>query len=214
MPKPKSTTVKTYRVRVDCEGDEKVINFCKKYCETYIIVHHVTTTENPHYHFYAETTLSQGNFSNKIKTDMQVAGSDYSNKQCDLDRKSEFLSYLFNTKKGNVPRLVTYEGFSPIDIAIYRENADTIAREYEARVKSKKQTQYDVTEIVLERMQTADARNVETIYDIVQDVLKTCKMMARPNHVRDIIATVMARSGDPRLRTSIKENILKYFRYE
>ena len=132
MPKSKSTTVKTYRVRVDCEGDEKVINFCKKYCETYIIVHHVTTTENPHYHFYAETTLSQGNFSNKIKTDMQVAGSDYSNKQCDLDRKSEFLSYLFNTKKGNVPRLVTYEGFSPIDIAIYRENADTIAREYEA----------------------------------------------------------------------------------
>ena len=42
MPKSKSTTVKTYRVRVDCEGDEKVINFCKKYCETYIIVHHVT----------------------------------------------------------------------------------------------------------------------------------------------------------------------------
>ena len=90
----------------------------------------------------------------------------------------------------------------------------TRSQESMKQVKSKKQTQYDVTEIVLERMQTADARNVETIYDIVQDVLKTCKMMARPNHVRDIIATVMARSGDPRLRNSIKENILKYFRYE
>lgn len=214
MPKSKSTTVKHYRVRVDCEGDDKVTDFCKKYCEAYVIVHHVTTTENPHYHFYAETTLSQGNFSNKIKTDMQVAGSDYSNKQCDLDRKSEFLSYLFNTKKGNEPRLVTYEGFSPIDIAIYRENADTIAREFEAKMKSKNQTQYDVTEIVLERMSKTEAANVDTIYDIVQDVLKTCKMMARPNHVKDIIATVMARSGDPRLRNSIKDNILKYFRYE
>jgi len=203
-----------YRVRVDCEGDERVTEFCKKHCEKFLLVHHVTTTENPHYHFYAETTLSQGNFSNKIKTDMQVAGSDYSNKQCDLDRKSEFLSYLFNTKKGNVPRLVTYEGFSPIDIAIYRENADTIAREYEARLKSKNQTQYDVTEIVLERMSQTGAANVDTIYDITQDVLKTCKMMARPNHVKDIIATVMARSGDPRLRASIKDNILKYFRYE
>lgn len=214
MPKSKSSVVKAFRVRVDCEGDERLTDFCKKYCEKYLIVHHVTTTENPHYHFYAETTLSQGNFSNRIKTDLQVSGSDYSNKQCDEDRKLEFLSYLFNTKKGNIPRAVSYEGFSPIDVATFRESADTIAREFQTRMTTGKKTQYDVTEIVLERMEKSDARNVSAIYDIVQDVLKTCKMMARPNHVKDIIATCMARSGDPRLRQSIKDLTLKFFSYE
>lgn len=211
MPKPKATTIKAYRVRVDTEGDDRMIAFCKKYSETYLLVHHVTTTENPHYHIYLETWLSQGNFSNKIKTDLEVKGGDYSNKVCDPDRKLQYLSYLFNTKKGNQPRVVTYEGFSVIDVATYRENAQQIANEFATRMKEGKKTQADVAHIVLERMDERQTVFPEVIYDHVITVLKECRMMARPNHIKDIIATVMAYSTNRRAKDQIKELTLKFF---
>lgn len=211
MPKSPSTIVKSYRVRVDGLDDDKVLRFLKDSCSRWLLVHHVTTTENPHYHFYAETTYSQGNFSNKIKEVLGVRGADYSNKKCDDDRKIEYYSYMFNTKKGNQPRLVSYEGFSPIDVATYKANADQIAKEFTARITQSKKTQYDVVLLVLERIKSEF--EPELIYDVVIDVLKSCHMMARPHHVRDIIATVMAYSDDKKANSKVKDLTLKFFSF-
>lgn len=209
MPRQPSSTMKYFRVRIDGADDELVESFCKKSCDKYILVHHTTTTENPHFHFYAETRYSQGNFSNKIKADLKVTGGDYSNASCDYDRRFEYFSYLFNTKKGNVPRLVSYEGFSPIDIETYKANARTFELEFQAKLKTSKKTQIDVALIVCERL--SEAIYPELIYDEVIAVLKELRMMARPNHVKDIIATVMAYSGDARARKTIKDITLKFF---
>jgi len=203
--------MKMYRVRVDGEVDERLVDFCKKLCDKWLLVHHVTTTDNPHYHIYCESTLSQGNFSNKIKSVLGVSGGDYSNKTCDVDRKLEYLSYLFNTKKGNKPRLVSYEGFSPIDVEIYRENATKIAQEFQTRMKDQKKTQYDVAMTALGRMSDGQAHLPEYVYQVVIDVLKESKLMARPNHVRDIMATIMAYSDNRQARTLIKDITLKFF---
>lgn len=211
MPKPKSSVMKQFRVRVDCEGDERLIAFCKRYSEVYLLVHHVTQTENPHYHIYIETHLSQGNFSNKIKADLQVSGGNYSNKVCDPDRKIEFLSYLFNTKKGNEPRVVDYQGFSVIDIATYRENSQQIAREFAQKMKDGKKTQADVVHIVLERIDHQKCVFPEVIYDVVISVLKELRMMARPNHVKDIIASVMAFCDNRHAKQKVKDLTLKFF---
>lgn len=99
MPKSASSTIKAYRLRVDGDNDERVVDFLQKYCGKFLLVHHVTKTENPHYHAYCESTLTQGNFSNKVKQVLEVSGDAYSNKSCAADRKLEYLSYLFNTKK-------------------------------------------------------------------------------------------------------------------
>jgi hypothetical protein len=211
MPKPKSSVTKAFRVRVDAEGDELVNTFCKKYSSTYILVHHITTTENPHYHAYIETWLSQGNFSNKIKEELGVKGGDYSNKSCDPDRKIEYLSYLFNTKKGNQPRLVEYQGFSPLDVATYKANAQQIAKEFATRIKEGKKTQVDVVHLVLDRIHPDQTVFPNVIYEQVITVLKESRMMARPNHVKDIIASVMAFSDNKRARQQIKELTLKFF---
>ena len=211
MPKPKSTTIKHYRVRVDGLDDVKLISFCKEYSEVYLLVHHVTSTDNPHYHIYLETTYSQGNFSNKIKQILGVKGGDYSNAICDPDRKIEYLSYLFNTKKGNQPRVVAYEGFSVIDIATYRENSQQVAREFQQKMKDGKKTQVDVVHIVLERLDPDQCRFPHVIYDTVVSVLKESRMMARPNHVKDIIASVMAFSDSKCARQQIKDLTLKFF---
>ena len=202
----------SYRSRIDAiEGltDEKMIEFFKhKSITRFLIVHHTTTTENPHYHTYCETHITIGNFSNKIKKDLKVSGTDYSNKKCDDDRKNEYLSYLFNTKKGNVPRIVLYDGFSPIDIAIYQENAATVAKEFKEKLTQSKKAQIDIAMIVGERTNSSD---VTVIYDLVIDVLKQNRMMARPNHVKDIIATVMAYSQNPHAKSQIKQMTLRFF---
>lgn len=212
MPKAPSGIIRMYRVRVDGNNDEVLINFCKTYsANRYLLVHHITQTDNPHYHFYAESSLTQGNFSNKIKAVMQVQGGDYSNKSCDSDRRLSYLSYLFNTKKGNKSRLVAYEGFSPLDVETFRESAKTIETEFETRMLQKKKTQYDIAIAVLERMDARQTVFPEVVYDVVIDTLKASHMMARPNHVKDIIATVMAYSDDKRSKDLIKQKTLKFF---
>jgi hypothetical protein len=207
MPEP--PTMKEYRLRVDGENDDLLINFMKTYTNRFLLVHHVTTTENPHYHAYVECKYTQGNFSNYVKKALTVKGSDYSNKICKPDRRHEYLSYLFNTKKGNKPRLVSYEGFSPIDVETYRHQANTIAEEWAKRASKDKKTQYDIAQIVLERIGRTYDR--DWIYHHVIEVLKESKMMMRPMHVRDIVATVIMLGDNETLQTQLRKTVLKYF---
>lgn len=211
MPKPPSTTTYAYRVRIDGLMDDKVDQFFKQYCQRWLLVHHETTTENPHYHAYCETKYSQGNFSNHIKRDLGVKGGDYSNKKCDSDRMIEYLSYLFNSKKGNKSRVVSYEGFSVLDVATYKANAEQIAEEFQQRMSATKKTQYDIVMIVLERMDPRQTCYPAIVYDVVIDTLKAYHMVARPNHIKDIISCVMAYSDDKDARDRSKELTLKYF---
>lgn len=211
MPKPPSSLMKHYRVRVDGEAEEPVLAFVKKYSSRFILVHHTTTSENPHFHFYCETATSQGNFSNKIKSELGVKGGDYSNKTCDMERAIEYYGYLFNTKKGNVSRLVSYEGFSPIDIATYQANAKQVEKEFQTKMKNLKKTQFEIAEMVLENSHPSRHACPEDLYPIVIATLRQCRTMARPNHVKDIIATVMSFSKNEKANKIVKELTLKFF---
>jgi len=211
MPKSPSNVIKQFRVRVDGQDDHAIQNFMTTNCSRFLLVHHVTTTENPHYHAYCETRFSQGNFSTKIKAELNVKGGDYSNKSCADDRKNEYLSYLFNTKKGNVPRLVASEGFSILDLKIYQEQARTIAEEFETRMKSEKKTQYELAMLVIERVGHDTCWNASVVYDEVISVLKASHMIARPYVVKDLISTVMAYAECGRANHTIKEITLKFF---
>lgn len=209
MPKSLPTTLKEFRVRVDGDDDGRVTEFCKKFCDKYLLVHHVTVTENPHYHVYAKTRYTQGNFANKIKSELGVSKGDYSCKACDTDRKHEYLSYLFNTKKGNKPRTVSYQGFTPFDVEIIQGQAKAVAQEFETKLRSSKKTQYDVAMIVLERV--PERASIDKIYDETISVLKAARMMARPNHIKDIIATVMAYSADKKANNDVRYATLRFF---
>lgn len=210
MPKPKSTSVKLFRLRIDGESDEKAIAFCKEYLTGYILVHHVLPHGNPHYHAYAETHMTQGNLSNKIKEFFSVAGGDYSNETCDPDRAITYKTYLFNSKKGNKARLVVYNCCSPIDIETYRANSDQITVEYDERMKKAKKTQFEIVEMVLHKME-GKVLLPDAIYDVVIQALKECRTMARPNHVKDIIASVMAFGNDRAAKENIKTLTMKFF---
>lgn len=204
-------TIHVYRLRVDGEDDPKIIQFLKSYSERYLLVHHVLPHGNPHYHAYVETHLTQGNFSNAVKKQMGVSGGDYSNKICHSDRKIEYLSYLYNTKKGNEPRTVTYEGFSPLDIKTYQEHSKAIAKEFSTKMAAGKKTQHDIVTITAERLTKEKCIFPHIIYDELVEVLKENRTVARPHHVRDMIYCIMCFYGSRQAKESAKELALKYF---
>lgn len=217
MPKSKSEELRRFRVRIDGEDDGVVETFFRNHSTRYLLVHHRLPTGNPHYHAYCETHFSQGNFSNKIKSVIGVAGGDYSNKTCDLDRTHEYLSYLFNTKNGNEWRKVSSMEFSIIDIKIAQENAHLIAKEFATRMKQKKLPQFDIVEMVLSRLgergraEDGTYWSAPVIYDEVLEVMRLNRAVARPHHIRDIISSVMAWSPNREAQNKAKELALKYF---
>jgi len=200
-----------YRIRFDGtrDHDDRAIAFFKKRSDGYILVHHVTETENPHYHAYVRTSVSQGNFSNYLKKEFGVSKSDYSNKTSAPDRKLEFWAYLFNTKKGNVPTLISYEGISPLEVQLAKETANQVATEFETRMKNKKEnklSKFDIAEMLSKEKFT----NHGDLYDAVIKLLHTNRMCSNSFVVKDIMTTVLHINGD----SDMKNRLLKYFTIE
>lgn len=212
MPKPPSLKTHKHRVRVDLEHDQaqRLVDHCQRISSRYILVSHVLPTGNPHFHFYVENNLSQGNYRNRIKEEFSVEKADLCVESVDDEKLLSYYSYLFNTKNGNIPHLVQYAGFSPIDIATYKENAKLVTQEYQSRMAAGKKTQIDIVQLVLAKLGDHTS-TVEYVYDLVIETLKYHRMMARPYHIRDIIATVQAYSNDRQSRVSIKAITLKFF---
>jgi len=200
---------KEYRLRWDGtrELDERAVAFLKKRCDGYILVHHTTETENPHYHAYVRTSVSQGNLSNYIKKEFDVSKSDYSCKACMPDRKLEFWAYLFNTKKGNVPVLISYEGISPLEVKLAQETSAQISKEFDTRIKNakegKKLTKFDIAELLSKEK----FYGVEDLYDAVVKILHKNRMCSSSFVVKDIMETSLRINGDP----TMKERLIKYF---
>jgi len=199
-----------YRIRFDGarDFDQRAIAFLAKRSDGYILVHHVTETENPHYHAYVRSSVSQGNLSNYLKKEFGVSKSDYSCKTCAPDRKLEFWSYLFNTKKGNVPTYVHSSGVPMLQINSARENANTIAKEFETRMKAdkKKLTKFDIAE----KLSQEKFRDHGELYDAVIKLLHANRMCSSSFVVKDIMTTVLHINGDK----DMKERLIRFFTYD
>jgi hypothetical protein len=143
--------------------------------------------------------MDQANFSKYIKRHLDVSGTDYSNKKCDTDRKDEYLSYLFNTKKGNVSRLVSSKDFTESQIEVAKASAESIATAYEARKKKFGPiTQFGIVVKAIERLKSNSMLfNPSTIYDEVVQISKDHGKVIRYGQLRDMISTALAFSDDP-----------------
>lgn len=209
MPKDK---VYEYRLRLDGERelDDQFKAFLIKRSDAFILVHHVTPRENPHYHAWVRSTVSPGNFTNYVRKEFNVSGNrQYSCPRCDPDRRLEYWAYLFNTKKGNVPTLIHYEGVSPLDIAAARERAKQIAGEFETRMKDsdkKKLTKFDIAE----KLSNEKFATRGDLYDAVVKLLHMNRMCSNSFVIKDIMSTTLHINGDK----DMKACLLKYFTIE
>jgi len=197
-----------WRIRFDGgrEFDDRAIALFKKRSDGFILVHHITETENPHYHAYVRTSVSQGNMTNYLKKEFGLdKRNDYSCVKCSPDRRLEYWAYLFNTKKGNVPSLISYEGISPLEVELARETAKQIALEFETRMASdkKKMTKFDIAE----RLSTEKFADNGDLYDAVIKLLHDNRMCSNSFVVKDIMSTTLHMRGDK----NMKACLLKYF---
>ena len=202
-------SLKEYRIRFDGgrEHDALAIAFFKKRSDGFILVHHVTETENPHYHAYVRSTVSQGNLANYLKKEFNVNKSDYSCRSCSPDRKLEFWAYLFNKKKGNEPSLISYEGISPLEIKLAQETSNQISKEFETRMAStKKMTKFDIAE----RLSKEKFATRGDLYDAVLKLLHDNRMCSNSFVIKDIMSTTLHINGDK----DMKACLLKYFTIE
>lgn len=199
-----------FRVRVDRDAiDEQFVAYLKERTTRYVLVHHTPGHgENPHYHAYVETKYTANNWSTYLKKAFNLSGNqEYSSPKCDPDRRLEYIQYLFNTKKGNVARLVAYDGFSPLDIATHMENATQVAKEFDAKLKAaKKLTKFDIAERV------AASYGVNThphvIYDAIVELLHKNRMCSGIFVIKDIMATTLAMNNSHQLRDAVCKNFL------
>lgn len=201
----------TYRVRIDTEMNDEirlcVIKFFNEKCDSALVVHHRPGHgENPHLHAWVDTKYTQGNFSNYIKKAFTVSKGSYANQKCDEDRKLEYFSYMFNTKKGNESTLIHTKDVPMFQVLSAQETAHTIAKEFAHKIATqKKMTKFDIAETIAQREWSGDSE----LYDSVVDVLHKNRMCSASFVVRDIMCTVKNMGSSK--QNSAKEACLRFF---
>jgi len=92
-----------------------------------VLVHHILPNGNPHFHFYLKSRFnSVASAKYNFKKRFVVDKTDWSLKECAADRRDEYLQYLFNTKHGNKPTLIT----SFKDLSEEQKRASVISTEF------------------------------------------------------------------------------------
>jgi len=130
-----------FRVRLDQREDTREWLSAYLRDKPHVLVHHILPHGNPHFHFYVDLPLvnSVAGYTYQWKKLVDPKGftrSDWSIKQCSDERKPEFISYLFNTKHGNISELISTT--EPVEDA--RANAATISLAFEERKDNAKKT--------------------------------------------------------------------------
>lgn len=69
---------------------------------------------------------------------------------------------------------MSYQGFSPLDIETYRENANQVANEFQAKLNEKKLTKFDIAERISAQFSKND--HPKDVYDAVIDLLHKNRM--------------------------------------
>lgn len=210
-----------FRVRIDSERseaqDSKFVGFFSQFHE-YVLVGHILPHGNPHYHAFVNDTMSmsidafrkrvQRYFKNEIKQ-----STDYSVKKCDDDKIFDYVSYLFNTKQGNVSTLVS-SVYPEEELSRSRSNAEKISSEYIERnaqnqSKSSKITIYGIAEEVYQMFR--DTHSEDTIAQWTQLTITTLhkhRKSCEPNMLIKIVST--ARSFKD--RGFLIQKVQEYFR--
>lgn len=206
-----------YRLRIDVEPEkhEALTQWVKSFASEFLLVRHTDKNQrNEHVHGWIRTLLALPTVRLRIKkTYPECYGNKgYSLTPCDESRRDEYLTYMFNLKKGNIPYYISQEGVP--QWGTYREAASTLTDEYHEKTKNS----YTKDDCLTECLQIYATRNMiftaSGAYDLVLELSRKHHVLFSINAVRDIIMYVSHFApGDPdgHRRNTVKESILKIF---
>jgi len=192
-----------FRIRIDFNDDnlnaletviarQTLVEWFEKYTHKYVIVHHRLPHGNPHYHMYADVpmVMSEDAMRQRIKRQFKPQNrGDYSVKLCDDGREDEYISYMFNTKHGNIAtHIADNVGADRIGKCLLA--AQEVSNDFEQRKNSRKSkgpTIYDIAVEVNEVFSGQDTISnwTNTAIDVLHRHRKTCE----PNMLIKIIST-------------------------
>lgn len=201
-----------FRVRIDNSDDVNVLEFCSRYT-SYVIVHHILPHGNPHYHMYIEDSMSlsidaiRARSKRFFKVEKR---SDYSVKTCDDDKVNEYVQYLFNTKHGNVPRLVSVHNFDHTTLDQCKENAKTVSDEYDSRSRKREKldkgpTLFQIGQELYDMIKDVEDPTIYMYSKMCMSVLHKHHKTSEPNMMIKIISTAMSRHQPDRLVKKVQE---------
>lgn len=136
-----------FRVRVDATSEvnsEALTQWAMRKSNRYVVMHHLVH-ENSHFHLYldCEDTQSPQSLRYKLKSYFHLLPVEFSVGECDEARIDEYLSYLYNTKHGNVATLIA-TNLPDYQMDTARNAASAISEQYAKSVKKKTKSLYDI----------------------------------------------------------------------
>lgn len=198
-----------FRIRID--DTKQVAATVAAWAETvsrkYVIVHHLVNA-NSHFHLYldAPMVMSAQSLRYKVRTKFELDKVQFSVGLCDENRVDEYLSYLFNTKHGNVATLHR----TNLDRDVIQRAtaaAQVVSEEFRSKRQSNKpKTLYEIAQEV--RSSVADDTDAGQIVSmtirllhkyckchdryLVIKVVDTVRSMVNPSEYAEYILRVMS----------------------
>lgn len=170
-----------FRVRVDELNEEtgsKLLHLFQGH--EHVIVKHVLPHGNPHFHVYADMPMYMSCPAMRYAVDKMTGskGPERSVKQCDVDRRDDYIQYLFNNKHDNISVLVS----STLDVTAHQAKAAAVSDEYK-EAKTERKTKNEVTSWQLaeevRQMYLAHDTKLSSEYDIykvhVEYAIEVCR---------------------------------------
>lgn len=162
------------RIRIDGIELPQSITALLTSSKEFIIVKH-ELPNNPHYHAYIdnEMIMSPQSFRYHLRK-IYEKSSDYSVKQCEDGREDEYVQYLFNTKKGNQPFLIS-TNLSDERVSKARLGAEQVRREFDESVRNARpKSLYDIAMYVNKIADTSEHDIL--VREVIKALHKFCKV--------------------------------------
>lgn len=166
-----------FRLRIDDANNVSatIAAWAETVGNAYVIVHHLVN-DNSHFHLYLDAQIMSAQaLRYRIKSRFSLEPVQYSVGLCDEERIDEYLSYLFNTKHGNIATLHKVKNIPDERLKRVRDAAHVVSEEFAKQRKSKKvKTLYEIAQEV--RASVKDDTNAEQIIFMSVKLLhKYCK---------------------------------------
>ena len=198
-----------FRIRID---DTKQVSatvavWAETVSRSYVVVHHMVNA-NSHFHLYldAPMVMSAQALRYKVRTKFDLTNVEYSVGLCSEERIDEYLSYMFNTKHGNVATLHRTNLDGDV-IQRARNAAQVVSDEFAVKRKSSKpKTLYEIAQEV--RATVKDDTNNEQIVKmsilllhkyckchdrfLVIKIIETVRSMVNPSEYTDYILRIIS----------------------
>lgn len=203
-----------YRLRIDMPftDGEKVTEWVTKFCDNFLVVSHTDMKgNNHHFHLWLVTKLVDISVRSRVRSlDQSIIGNKrYSLSPCDSARTSEYLTYMFNLKNGNIPRFISQKGLP--DWETFKDASAELTLEYQSTKKQSYSKNDCITDLLQELGSINHTVDFGVLFDKVISRSRQHGVVFSINAIREIIMYVAYCDPKERLKTDARYVVLQYF---